>query len=62
MRLMARQADAHRAAAGLRDVRRASVDGFIARIRQRRPKMLFGYPSAISHIARLRQKNRSPAG
>ncbi len=27
------------------------VDGFIARIRQRRPRMLFGYPSAISHIA-----------
>jgi phenylacetate-CoA ligase len=27
------------------------VDGFIERIRQRRPKMLFGYPSAISHIA-----------
>lgn len=30
----------------------ARVDGFIARIRARRPKMLFGYPSAISHIAR----------
>ncbi|WP_287366791.1 phenylacetate--CoA ligase family protein [Thauera sp.] len=27
------------------------VDGFVARIRERRPKMLFGYPSAISHIA-----------
>ena len=24
---------------------------FVARIRERRPKMLFGYPSAISHIA-----------
>lgn len=29
----------------------ARVDGFIARIRARRPRMLFGYPSAISHIA-----------
>jgi phenylacetate-CoA ligase len=29
-----------------------SLDHFIARIRARRPKMLFGYPSALSHIAR----------
>jgi phenylacetate-CoA ligase len=28
-----------------------NLDRFIARIRERRPKMLFGYPSAISHIA-----------
>lgn len=28
------------------------LDGFIAAIRARRPKMLFGYPSALSHIAR----------
>ena len=35
----------------------AKVDGFIARIRERRPKMLFGYPSAISHIA-LRAEQR----
>lgn len=28
------------------------VDGFVERIRARRPKMLFGYPSAISHIAK----------
>lgn len=28
------------------------VDDFIRRIRARRPKMLFGYPSALSHIAR----------
>ncbi len=28
------------------------LDGFVARIRARRPKMLFGYPSALSHIAR----------
>lgn len=29
----------------------ARLDGFVARIRRRRPRMLFGYPSAISHIA-----------
>jgi phenylacetate-CoA ligase len=28
-----------------------SLDSFIARIRHRRPKMLFGYPSALSRIA-----------
>ena len=28
------------------------LDGFIQRIRQLRPKMLFGYPSALSHLAR----------
>ena len=28
-----------------------NLDRFVARIRERRPKMLFGYPSAISHIA-----------
>ena len=28
------------------------LDGFIKVIRTRRPKMLFGYPSALSHIAR----------
>ncbi|MCL4738369.1 MAG: AMP-binding protein [Burkholderiaceae bacterium] len=30
----------------------ARLDGFVATIRQTRPKMLFGYPSALSHIAR----------
>jgi phenylacetate-CoA ligase len=30
----------------------AKVDGFIATIRSVRPRMLFGYPSALSHIAR----------
>jgi phenylacetate-CoA ligase len=30
----------------------ARLDGFVAAIRRRKPKMLFGYPSAISHIAR----------
>jgi phenylacetate-CoA ligase len=28
-----------------------NLDQFVARIRERRPTMLFGYPSAISHIA-----------
>ncbi|MDO9094858.1 MAG: phenylacetate--CoA ligase family protein [Rubrivivax sp.] len=32
------------------------VDGFIAAIRQQRPRMLFGYPSALTHIARHSQK------
>ncbi|MFC0136133.1 capsule biosynthesis protein CapK [Massilia eurypsychrophila] len=30
----------------------AKLDGFLARIRAVRPRMLFGYPSALSHIAR----------
>lgn len=30
----------------------AKLDGFIDAIRRRRPRMLFGYPSALSHIAR----------
>jgi phenylacetate-CoA ligase len=30
----------------------AKLDDFIGRIRRRRPKMLFGYPSALAHIAR----------
>lgn len=30
----------------------AKVDGFLAHIRRQRPRMLFGYPSALSHIAR----------
>lgn len=29
----------------------AKLDGYIQRIRRRRPRMLFGYPSALSHIA-----------
>lgn len=28
------------------------LDGMVATIRRKRPKMLFGYPSALSHIAR----------
>jgi len=34
----------------------AKLDGFIAAIRKRRPRMLFGYPSALSHIARHAQE------
>jgi phenylacetate-CoA ligase len=34
----------------------AKLDGFIAAIRRRRPRMLFGYPSALSHIARHAEK------
>src|SRR6185295_9227709 len=30
----------------------ARLDDFVARIRRRRPKMLFGYPSALAHVAR----------
>lgn len=30
----------------------AKLDGFVARIRAHKPRMLFGYPSALSHIAR----------
>ncbi len=33
------------------------IDGFLAEIRAMRPKMLFGYPSALSHIARHAQAN-----
>jgi phenylacetate-CoA ligase len=34
------------------DMSEAKLDDFIARIRRRRPKMLFGYPSALAYIAR----------
>lgn len=37
-----------------------NLDQFVARIRERRPKMLFGYPSAISHIATHAQKRGLP--
>ncbi|WP_426992359.1 phenylacetate--CoA ligase family protein [Methylomonas sp. CM2] len=33
------------------------LDGFVARIRQIRPKMLFGYPSALAHIASHAEKH-----
>jgi len=36
----------------------AKLDGFIERIRRRRPKMLFGYPSALAHIARHAESRR----
>ena len=34
----------------------ARLDGFVQHIRQRRPRMLFGYPSALSHIAKHAEK------
>lgn len=34
----------------------AKLDGFIQTIRDVRPRMLFGYPSALTHIARHAQK------
>lgn len=37
-----------------------NLDRFVARIRERRPKMLFGYPSAISHIAGHAKKRGVP--
>lgn len=35
-----------------------NLDRYVARIGERRPKMLFGYPSAISHIAAHAMKRR----
>jgi len=35
----------------------ARVDEFVERIRMRQPKMLFGYPSAISHIAKRAEQS-----
>jgi len=37
-----------------------NLNQFVARIRERRPKMLFGYPSAISHIASHAKKRGIP--
>lgn len=37
-----------------------NLDQFVARIRERRPKMLFGYPSAINHIATHAQRRGIP--
>ena len=34
----------------------AKLDGFIATIRRAKPRMLFGYPSALTHIAKHAQK------
>ena len=36
----------------------AKMDGFIAEIRACRPRMLFGYPSALAHIARHAQRRK----
>ena len=38
------------------------LDSFIAQIRSFRPKMLFGYPSALAHIARHAQARGIPMG
>ena len=43
----------------------ANLDAFVAQIQARRPVMLFGYPSALAHIARHAQRcgqNLSDAG
>ncbi|HET6317219.1 MAG TPA: AMP-binding protein, partial [Chloroflexota bacterium] len=34
----------------------AKLDGFVAEIRRCKPRMLFGYPSALTHIARHAEK------
>ena len=34
----------------------AKLDGFVQRLRERRPRMLFGYPSALSKIAQHAQR------
>ena len=36
----------------------AKLDDFLDRIRKRRPRMLFGYPSALSHIGLYAEKQR----
>ena len=38
----------------------ANVEAFIAAIRTRRPAMLFGYPSALAHIARHAESRKQP--
>lgn len=38
----------------------ARLDGFIDAIRRRRPRMLFGYPSALTHIARHAEQRGRP--
>jgi len=38
----------------------SKLDAMVARIRQRRPRMLFGYPSALSHIARYAETRGLP--
>ena len=42
------------------DMSEAGLDRFVARIRRRRPKMLFGYPSALAHIARHARRKGLP--
>jgi len=38
----------------------SNLDGFVAAIRARRPAMLFGYPSALAHIARHAESRGQP--
>jgi phenylacetate-CoA ligase len=38
----------------------AKLDGFVATIRAVRPKMLFGYPSALAHVARHARRTNVP--
>jgi phenylacetate-CoA ligase len=38
------------------EMNETKLDSMVAAIRQRRPRMLFGYPSALSHIARHAQQ------
>ena len=47
-------------AAGLSEMSDAKVEGFIARIREMRLKMLFGYPSAISHTPPMPREGHPP--
>jgi phenylacetate-CoA ligase len=42
------------------EMNEAKLDGMVATIRNRRPRMLFGYPSALSHIARHAQQRGTP--
>jgi phenylacetate-CoA ligase len=35
----------------------AKLDGFVAEVRRQRPAMLFGYPSALAHIARYARQS-----
>ncbi len=38
------------------EMSKSKLDGFVAGIRTKRPRMLFGYPSALTHIAEHAQK------
>jgi phenylacetate-CoA ligase len=40
----------------------ARLGGFVERIQRRRPRMLFGYPSALAHLARHAESHRIDMG